>query len=80
DRKAVEKKKEQDKAKEKQLEELNKQRQIEKDLEEQSLLIAASTRPANPAAPDGQFLVLSSSQSEESNVGEEGKKRGESEA
>ncbi|KAK5600028.1 DCC-interacting protein 13-alpha [Crenichthys baileyi] len=80
DRKAVEKKKEQDKAKEKQLEELNKQRQIEKDLEEQSLLIAASTRPANPGAPDGQFLVLSCSQSEESDVGEEGKKRGESEA
>ncbi|KAM4741545.1 DCC-interacting protein 13-alpha isoform 2-T2 [Anableps anableps] len=80
DRKAVEKKKEQDKAKEKQQEELNKQRQIEKDLEEQSRLIAASSRPANPAAPDGQFLVLSSSQSEESDVGEEGKKRGESEA
>uniref|UniRef100_A0A3P9MW03 Adaptor protein, phosphotyrosine interaction, PH domain and leucine zipper containing 1 n=1 Tax=Poecilia reticulata TaxID=8081 RepID=A0A3P9MW03_POERE len=78
--KAVEKKKEQDKAKEKQQEELNKQRQIEKDLEEQSRLIAASSRPANLPAPDGQFLVLSSSQSEESDVGEEGKKRGESEA
>ncbi|TMS19661.1 DCC-interacting protein 13-alpha [Larimichthys crocea] len=36
DRKAVEKRKEQDKAKEKQQEELSKQRQIEKDLEEQS--------------------------------------------
>ncbi|XP_043977614.1 DCC-interacting protein 13-alpha [Gambusia affinis] len=78
--KAVEKKKEQDKAKEKQQEELNKQKQIEKDLEEQSRLIAASSRPANLPAPDGQFLVLSSSQSEESDVGEEGKKRGESEA
>ncbi|XP_038135632.1 DCC-interacting protein 13-alpha [Cyprinodon tularosa] len=80
DRKAVEKKKEEDKAKEKQQEELNKQKQIEKDLEEQSRLIAASSRTANPPAPDGQFLVLSSSQSEESEVGEEGKKRGESEA
>ncbi|XP_028303763.1 DCC-interacting protein 13-alpha isoform X2 [Gouania willdenowi] len=79
DRKAVEKKKEQDKAKEKQQEELSKQRQIEKDLEEQSRLIAASTRPAN--ASDGQFLVLSNSQSEESDTGgEEGKKKGESEA
>ncbi|XP_037534913.1 DCC-interacting protein 13-alpha [Nematolebias whitei] len=80
DRKAVEKKKVQDKAKEKQQEELCKQRQIEKDLEEQSRLIAASSRPANPPASDGQFLVLSSSQSEESDPGEEGKKRGESEA
>ncbi|XP_061582636.1 DCC-interacting protein 13-alpha-like [Cololabis saira] len=81
DRKAAEKRKEQDKAKEKQQEELSKQRQIEKDLEEQSRLIAASSRPANaPAAPDGQFLVLSSSQSEDSDAGEEGKKRGESEA
>ncbi|XP_041639217.1 DCC-interacting protein 13-alpha [Cheilinus undulatus] len=79
DRKASEKKKEQDKAKEKQQEELSKQRQIEKDLEEQSRLIAASSRPANPPAPDGQFLVLSNSQSEDSG-GEEGKKRGESEA
>lgn len=50
------------------------------DLEEQSRLIAASSRPPNPPAPDGQFLVLSSSQSEESDPGEEGKKRGESEA
>uniref|UniRef100_A0A8C6P4Y4 Adaptor protein, phosphotyrosine interacting with PH domain and leucine zipper 1 n=1 Tax=Nothobranchius furzeri TaxID=105023 RepID=A0A8C6P4Y4_NOTFU len=50
------------------------------DLEEQSRLIAASSRPANPPASDGQFLVLSSSQSEESDPGEEGKKRGESEA
>ncbi|XP_070758872.1 DCC-interacting protein 13-alpha [Enoplosus armatus] len=80
DRKAVEKRKEQDKAKEKQQEELSKQRQIEKDLEEQSRLIAASSRPANPPAADGQFLVLSNSQSEDSDAGEEGKKRGESEA
>ncbi|XP_070696429.1 DCC-interacting protein 13-alpha [Pempheris klunzingeri] len=80
DRKAVEKRKEQDKAKEKQQEELSKQRQIEKDLEEQSRLIAASSRPANPSASDGQFLVLSNSQSEDSDAGEEGKKKGESEA
>uniref|UniRef100_A0A665VMY8 DCC-interacting protein 13-alpha n=1 Tax=Echeneis naucrates TaxID=173247 RepID=A0A665VMY8_ECHNA len=80
DRKTVEKKKEQDKAKEKQQEELSKQRQIEKDLEEQSRLIAASSRPANSPAPDGQFLVLSNSQSEDSDAGEEGKKKGESEA
>ncbi|KAG8007528.1 DCC-interacting protein 13-alpha, partial [Nibea albiflora] len=79
DRKAVEKRKEQDKAKEKQQEELSKQRQIEKDLEEQSRLIAASSRPANPPGSDGQFLVLSS-QSEDSDAGEEGKKKGESEA
>lgn len=50
------------------------------DLEEQSRLIAASSRPANPPAPDGQFLVLSNSQSEDSDAGEEGKKKGESEA
>ncbi|XP_030266618.1 DCC-interacting protein 13-alpha-like [Sparus aurata] len=80
DRKADEKKKEQDKAKEKQQEELSKQRQIEKDLEEQSRLIAASSRPANPPGSDGQFLVLSNSQSEDSDAGEEGKKKGESEA
>lgn len=80
DRKAVEKRKEQDKAKEKQQEELSKQRQIEKDLEEQSRLIAASSRPANPPASDGKVLVLSNSQSEDSDAGEEGKKKGESEA
>lgn len=100
DRRALEKRK--DKAKEKQAEELSKQKQIEKvafrsfdlqlqpasphllsrsqDLEEQSRLIAASSRPANPPGPDGQFLVLSSSQSEDSDVGEKGEKRGESEA
>uniref|UniRef100_A0A7N6FB69 HESX homeobox 1 n=1 Tax=Anabas testudineus TaxID=64144 RepID=A0A7N6FB69_ANATE len=65
---------------EKQQEELSKQRQIEKDLEEQSRLIAASSRPANQPASDGQFLVLSNSQSEDSDAGEEGKKKGESEA
>ncbi|KAF1391087.1 hypothetical protein PFLUV_G00038230 [Perca fluviatilis] len=80
DRKAVEKRKEHDKAKEKQQEELSKQRQIEKDLEEQSRLIAASSRAANPPSADGQFLVLSNSQSEDSDAGEEGKKQGESEA
>uniref|UniRef100_A0A665VMX4 PID domain-containing protein n=1 Tax=Echeneis naucrates TaxID=173247 RepID=A0A665VMX4_ECHNA len=52
----------------------------EMDLEEQSRLIAASSRPANSPAPDGQFLVLSNSQSEDSDAGEEGKKKGESEA
>ncbi|XP_016060988.1 PREDICTED: DCC-interacting protein 13-alpha isoform X2 [Miniopterus natalensis] len=50
----------------------------ELDLEEQSRLIAASSRP-NQASGEGQFVVLSSSQSEESDLGEEGKKR-ESEA
>ncbi|XP_056128751.1 DCC-interacting protein 13-alpha [Lampris incognitus] len=80
DRQEVERRKEKDKAKEKQEEELSKQRQIEKDLEEQSRLIAASSRPVNPPASDGQFLVLSNSQSEDSDAGEEGKKRGESEA
>ncbi|XP_066101470.1 DCC-interacting protein 13-alpha isoform X2 [Saccopteryx bilineata] len=50
----------------------------ELDLEEQSRLIAASNRP-NQASSEGQFVVLSSSQSEESDLGEEGKKR-ESEA
>ncbi|XP_029682641.1 DCC-interacting protein 13-alpha [Takifugu rubripes] len=79
-RQEVEKKKEQEKAKEKQQEELSKQRQIEKDLEEQSRLIAASSRSSNQPGPDGQFLVLSSSQSEDSDTGEEGKKKGESEA
>ncbi|XP_046882011.1 DCC-interacting protein 13-alpha isoform X1 [Hypomesus transpacificus] len=80
DRKAEEKKKEHDKAKEKQQEELSKQKQIEKDLEEQSRLIAASSRPSNPPANDGQFLVLSNSQSEDSDAGDEGRKKGESEA
>ncbi|XP_042186394.1 DCC-interacting protein 13-alpha isoform X2 [Oncorhynchus tshawytscha] len=81
DRKATEKKEEQDKAKEKQQEELSKQKQIEKDLEEQSRLIAASSRPTPPApSADGQFLVLSKSQSEDSDAGQEGREKGESEA
>uniref|UniRef100_A0A8C8C8A5 Uncharacterized protein n=1 Tax=Oncorhynchus tshawytscha TaxID=74940 RepID=A0A8C8C8A5_ONCTS len=72
---------EQDKAKEKQQEELSKQKQIEKDLEEQSRLIAASSRPTPPApSADGQFLVLSKSQSEDSDAGQEGREKGESEA
>ncbi|XP_051528433.1 DCC-interacting protein 13-alpha-like isoform X2 [Myxocyprinus asiaticus] len=79
DRKATRKQREMDKAKEKQQEELNKQKQIEKDLEEQSRLIAASSR-LNPPTADGQFLVLSNSQSEDSDAGEEGQKKGESEA
>ncbi|TSM44159.1 DCC-interacting protein 13-alpha [Bagarius yarrelli] len=81
DRQITQKQRELEKAKEKQQEELTKQKQIEKDLEEQSRLIAASSRP-NPPATDGQFLVLSKSQSEESDGGEEGQKRerGESDA
>ncbi|KAK0135880.1 DCC-interacting protein 13-alpha [Merluccius polli] len=77
DRKEARKRKEQDKEQEKKEEELSKQRQIEKDLEEQSRLIAASSRPANPPSSDGQFLVLSNSQSEDSDAGDEGKKLGE---
>nr|XP_023851673.1 DCC-interacting protein 13-alpha isoform X3 [Salvelinus alpinus] len=76
DRKATEKKKERDKAKEKQQEELSKQKQIEKDLEEQSRLIAAFSRPTPLAAgTDGQFLVLSNSQSEDSDAGVEGREK-----
>ncbi|XP_076985042.1 DCC-interacting protein 13-alpha isoform X4 [Tamandua tetradactyla] len=78
DRRASEKQKEIERVKEKQQKELSKQKQIEKDLEEQSRLIAASSRP-NQASSEGQFVILSSSQSEESDLGEEGKKR-ESEA
>ncbi|XP_061543670.1 DCC-interacting protein 13-alpha isoform X2 [Phycodurus eques] len=79
DRGAAEKRKEQHEAKEKQQEEeLSKQRQIEKDLEEQSRLIAASSRPAGA---DGHVVVLSNSQSEDSDAGgEEGQKKGESDA
>uniref|UniRef100_A0A4W4FCV1 DCC-interacting protein 13-alpha n=1 Tax=Electrophorus electricus TaxID=8005 RepID=A0A4W4FCV1_ELEEL len=51
----------------------------EMDLEEQSRLIAASSRP-NPPAADGQFLVLSNSQSEDNDAGEESRKKEESEA
>lgn len=51
------------------------------DLEEQSRLIAASSRPTPPApSADGQFLVLSKSQSEDSDAGVEGREKGESEA
>ncbi|CAO2638095.1 DCC-interacting protein 13-alpha [Lemmus lemmus] len=78
DRRASEKQKEIERVKEKQQKELSKQKQIEKDLEEQSRLIAASSRP-NQTGSEGQVVVLSSSQSEESDLGEEGKKR-ESEA
>ncbi|XP_048211751.1 DCC-interacting protein 13-alpha isoform X2 [Perognathus longimembris pacificus] len=78
DRRASEKQKEIERVKEKQQKELSKQKQIEKDLEEQSRLIAASSRP-NQANTEGQFAVLSSSQSQESDLGEEGKKK-ESEA
>lgn len=77
DRRASEKQKEIERVKEKQQKELSKQKEIEKDLEEQSRLIAASSRPSQSGS-EGQ-LVLSSSQSEESDLGEEGKKR-ESEA
>ncbi|XP_057218586.1 DCC-interacting protein 13-alpha isoform X2 [Triplophysa rosa] len=79
DRKATQKQRDLEKVKEKQKEELNKQKQIEKDLEEQSRLIAASSRP-NPPTADGQFVVLSNSPSEDSEAGEEGQKKGESEA
>ncbi|XP_062356448.1 DCC-interacting protein 13-alpha [Cinclus cinclus] len=79
DRKASEKQKEIDRVKEKHQKELNKQKQIEKDLEEQSRLIAASSR-SNQSSTEGQFVVLSSSQSEDSDLGEDGKKKKESEA
>ncbi|KAM9134778.1 DCC-interacting protein 13-alpha isoform 2-T2 [Pangshura tecta] len=79
DRRASEKQKEIDKVKEKQQKELSKQKQIEKDLEEQSRLIAASSRPSQSSG-EGQFVVLSSSQSEDSDLGEDGKKKRESEA
>uniref|UniRef100_A0A8B9IZ53 Adaptor protein, phosphotyrosine interacting with PH domain and leucine zipper 1 n=1 Tax=Amazona collaria TaxID=241587 RepID=A0A8B9IZ53_9PSIT len=51
----------------------------ELDLEEQSRLIAASSR-SNQNSGEGQFVVLSSSQSEDSDLGEDGKKKRESEA
>lgn len=48
---------------------------VVQDLEEQSRLIAASSRPANSAGADGHFVVLSNSQSEDSDAGgDEGKK------
>uniref|UniRef100_A0A672VB90 Adaptor protein, phosphotyrosine interacting with PH domain and leucine zipper 1 n=1 Tax=Strigops habroptila TaxID=2489341 RepID=A0A672VB90_STRHB len=46
---------------------------------EQSRLIAASSR-SNQNSGEGQFVVLSSSQSEDSDLGEDGKKKRESEA
>lgn len=49
------------------------------DLEEQSRLIAASSR-SSQSVGEGQFVVLSSSQSEDSDLGEDGKKKRESEA
>ncbi|XP_038264599.1 DCC-interacting protein 13-alpha isoform X2 [Dermochelys coriacea] len=79
DRRASEKQKVIDKVKEKQQKELSKQKQIEKDLEEQSRLIAASSRPSQSSG-EGQFVVLSHSQSEDSDLGEDGKKKRESEA
>ncbi|XP_073448352.1 DCC-interacting protein 13-alpha [Aquarana catesbeiana] len=79
DRRASEKQKEIEKVKEKQEKEISKQKQIEKDLEEQSRLIAASSRP-NQASTEGQFVVLNSSQSEDSEPSEDGKKKRESEA
>ncbi|TFK12010.1 DCC-interacting protein 13-alpha [Platysternon megacephalum] len=79
DRRTSEKQKEIEKVKEKQQKELSKQKQIEKDLEEQSRLIAASSRPSQSSG-EGQFVVLSSSQSEDSDLGEDGKKKRESEA
>ncbi|MEE6501784.1 hypothetical protein FKM82_004320 [Ascaphus truei] len=79
DRRASEKQKEIEKVKEKQQKEISKQKQIEKDLEEQSRLIAASSRPIQ-AGTEGQFVVLSSSQSEDSDAGEDGKKKRESDA
>ncbi|XP_044307156.1 DCC-interacting protein 13-alpha isoform X1 [Varanus komodoensis] len=79
DRRTSEKQKEIEREKEKQQKELSKQKQIEKDLEEQSRLIAASSR-ANQSVGEGPFVVLSSSQSEDSDLGEDGKKKRESEA
>ncbi|KAL7986089.1 hypothetical protein Chor_011255 [Crotalus horridus] len=79
DRRSSEKQKEIEREKEKQQKELNKQKQIEKDLEEQSRLIAASSRSIQSVG-EGQFVVLSNSPSEDSDLGEEGKKKQESDA
>ncbi|XP_032065430.1 DCC-interacting protein 13-alpha isoform X2 [Thamnophis elegans] len=79
DRKSSEKQKELEREKEKKQKELNKQKQIEKDLEEQSRLIAASSR-SNQSVGEGQFVVLSNSPSEDSDLGEDGKKKQESDA
>ncbi|XP_041047005.1 DCC-interacting protein 13-alpha isoform X1 [Carcharodon carcharias] len=80
DRRTTDKQRELDREKERQLKELNKQKQIEKDLEEQSRLIAASSRP-NQTSGEGQFVPLgNSSQSEDSDAGDDGKKKKELEA
>uniref|UniRef100_A0A8C6YC91 Adaptor protein, phosphotyrosine interacting with PH domain and leucine zipper 1 n=1 Tax=Naja naja TaxID=35670 RepID=A0A8C6YC91_NAJNA len=79
DRRSSEKQKEIEREKEKQQKELNKQKQIEKDLEEQSRLIAASSR-SNQSIGEGQFVVLSNSPSEDSDLGEDGKRKQESDA
>ncbi|XP_059800158.1 DCC-interacting protein 13-alpha isoform X1 [Hypanus sabinus] len=80
DRRTTDKQKELDREKQRQLKELNKQKQIEKDLEEQSRLIAASSR-SNQTCGEGQFLTLgSNNQSEDSDKGDDGKKNKESEA
>ncbi|XP_069795733.1 DCC-interacting protein 13-alpha isoform X1 [Narcine bancroftii] len=80
DRQTTDKQKELDREKQRQLKELNKQKQIEKDLEEQSRLIAASCRP-NQTCGEGQFLTLgNNSQSEDSDTGDDGKKKKESDA
>ncbi|XP_050568763.1 DCC-interacting protein 13-alpha-like [Cygnus atratus] len=78
DQKASEKAEEIERVKDKQQKELSKQKQIKKDLQEQSRLIAASSR-SNPSGGEGQFVVLRSSQSEDSNLGEDRKKKRESE-
>uniref|UniRef100_A0A8C6YDE4 Adaptor protein, phosphotyrosine interacting with PH domain and leucine zipper 1 n=1 Tax=Naja naja TaxID=35670 RepID=A0A8C6YDE4_NAJNA len=51
----------------------------ELDLEEQSRLIAASSR-SNQSIGEGQFVVLSNSPSEDSDLGEDGKRKQESDA
>lgn len=76
DRQTTDKQKELDRVKQRQLKELDKQKQIDKDLEEQSRLIAASSRP-NQASGEGQFVALS----EDSDTADDGKtKKKESEA
>lgn len=49
------------------------------DLEEQSRLIAASSRSIQSVG-EGQFVILSNSPSEDSDLGEDGKKKQESDA
>ncbi|XP_072438439.1 DCC-interacting protein 13-alpha isoform X2 [Chiloscyllium punctatum] len=75
DRQITDKQREFDREKEKQLMELNKQKQIEKDLEEQSRLIAASIRP-NQMSGESQFVPLdNSTQAESCDTGDDGKKK-----